>query len=108
MGSDPGNELQVVHPLHLLGVFPIPVADLGSLFIEGESLQGQQRADHVFSYPLGLFLSLGPDPAMNIEPPMPPGENPFCPFRALWAPASPAAPEGGMGRPPGLRADGDT
>ena len=26
MGSDPGNELQVVHPLHLLGVFPIPVA----------------------------------------------------------------------------------
>jgi hypothetical protein len=28
MGSRPGDELQVVHPLHLSGVFPEPIADL--------------------------------------------------------------------------------
>jgi hypothetical protein len=40
MGGYPGNELQVVHPLHLFSVFLIPVADLGFSFIEGEALQG--------------------------------------------------------------------
>jgi len=30
MGSRPGDELQVVHPLYLFGAFPIPIADLGS------------------------------------------------------------------------------
>jgi len=38
MRGYPGNELQVVHPLHLFSVFPIPVADLGFSFIEGEPL----------------------------------------------------------------------
>jgi hypothetical protein len=32
MGSDPGNELEVIHPLHLAGLFAITVAHLGSLF----------------------------------------------------------------------------
>jgi len=65
MGSDPGDELQVVHPLYLSGLFPVPIAHLGSLFIEGEALQGQQRADHVFAHQLGLFLGPGPDPAIK-------------------------------------------
>ena len=45
MRGYPGNELQVVHPLHLFSVFPIPVADLGFSFIEGEALQGKERPD---------------------------------------------------------------
>jgi len=40
VGDDPGDELQVVHPLQIFGLFPITVADLGSLFIEEEALQG--------------------------------------------------------------------
>jgi len=31
------------NPLHLFGVFPIPVADLACPFIEGEAFQGQKR-----------------------------------------------------------------
>jgi len=67
MGGDSGDELQVVHPFDLSGLFPIPVADLGFPFIEGEAFQGEKRPDHVFAHPLGLSLCLGPDPAMNIE-----------------------------------------
>jgi len=53
MGSHPGGELQVVHPLQVFGLFAIPVADLAFSFIQGETFQGQQRPDHVFSHPLG-------------------------------------------------------
>jgi hypothetical protein len=67
MGGDPGDELQVVHPLHLLGVLPIPVAEPAFPFIQGEPLQGQERADHVFAHPLGLFLCLSTCQAVNIE-----------------------------------------
>jgi hypothetical protein len=56
MGGDPGDELQVVHPLRLSGLLAITVADLGFPFIEGEPPQGQKRPDHVFSHPLGLFF----------------------------------------------------
>ncbi len=52
---------ETLRPLHLSGLFPIPVADLAFLFIEGEVIQAQQRADHVFAHPLGLFLCFGPD-----------------------------------------------
>ena len=55
MGGDPGDELEVVHPLHLFVLFPVPVADLALFLIQGEPLQGQKRADHVFAHPLGLF-----------------------------------------------------
>ena len=48
MRSDPGDELQVVHPLDLLALFPILVADLACAFIEGEVFQGKKRSDHVF------------------------------------------------------------
>jgi hypothetical protein len=65
MRGYPGNELRVIHPLYLLRVFPIPVADLGLLFVEGEALQGEKRADHVFAHPLGLFPGFGPDPAVD-------------------------------------------
>jgi hypothetical protein len=41
MGGDPGNELQVIHPLRLGAVFAMPVADLAFPFIEGESFQGK-------------------------------------------------------------------
>jgi len=37
MGCDPGDELQIIHALHLGGLFPIPVADLTFPFIEGEA-----------------------------------------------------------------------
>jgi len=82
MGGDSGDELQVVHPLDFSGLFPIPVADLGFPFIEGEAFKGEQRPDHVFAHPIGLSLCLGPDPAMNIEPRVPPGEEAFRPFGA--------------------------
>jgi hypothetical protein len=36
--TDPGDELRIIHPLYLLRVFPMPVPDLGLLFIEGEAL----------------------------------------------------------------------
>jgi hypothetical protein len=54
MGGDPGDELQVVHPVQPFGVFAIPVADLAFPFIKGEALQGRERADHVLSQPLSL------------------------------------------------------
>jgi len=41
MGSEPGDKLQVIHPLHLFATLPIPVADLALLLIEREPLQGQ-------------------------------------------------------------------
>jgi hypothetical protein len=44
MGSHPGDELQVVHPLHFFGLFAILVADLGCAFIEGEAFQGKRIA----------------------------------------------------------------
>jgi hypothetical protein len=55
---------------------------LSGPFIEGETFQGQQRPDHVFSDPLGLFLCLDPDPAVDIEPRVSPGEKAFRPFGA--------------------------
>jgi len=82
MRGDTGNELQVVHPLHLFGALSISVADLALFFIEGEPLQGKERPDHVFSHPLGLFLSLGPDLAVDRKARVAPGEKAFCPF---WA-----------------------
>ena len=54
MGSDSGNELQVVHPFQLFGLIPILVADLACAFIEGEALQGKKRTDHILSHPLGM------------------------------------------------------
>ena len=82
MGSDPGDELQVVHPLHLFTVFSIPVADLALLFIEGEALEGKERPAHIFSHLLGLFPGLSPHQAMDRESRMAPGENALRPFRA--------------------------
>jgi len=67
-GSDPGDELQVVHPHHLSGLFPIPVADLAFFLIEAEAFQGQERPNHVFAHSLSLFPCLGPDVAMDIDP----------------------------------------
>jgi len=54
MGGHSGDELQVVHLLHISGLFPIPVADLTFSFIEGEAFQVKQRPDHVFAHSLGL------------------------------------------------------
>jgi len=34
MGDDPGDELQIIHRLHLFGLLPIAVADLALPFIE--------------------------------------------------------------------------
>jgi len=43
MGGHPGNGLQIIQPLHLLGIFPVPVADPDFLFTKGETLQREQR-----------------------------------------------------------------
>ncbi len=37
MGGDSDDKPQVIHPLHLLALFPILVADLAWVFIEGEA-----------------------------------------------------------------------
>jgi hypothetical protein len=58
----------------------IPVADSSCPFIQEETLQREQRADHVFSDPLGLGLCLGPDPAVDIETGVPKGAKAFRPF----------------------------
>jgi hypothetical protein len=54
--------------------------DLACPFVEGEALQREKRPDQVFSDPLGLGLCPGPDPAVNIEAGVTPGEEAFCPF----------------------------
>jgi len=82
MRGYPGNELQVVHSLHLFSVFPIPVADLALLIIEGEAFQGKERPDHVLANPLGLLFVLGPHQAVDRKPRMPPRKDPLRPFRA--------------------------
>jgi hypothetical protein len=56
--------------------------DLAFSFIQGETFQGQQRPDHVFSHPLGLGLCLGPDAAVDIETRVPPGKEAVRPFEA--------------------------
>ena len=64
MGTRPGDELQVVHPLHLLAVFPIPIANLTLFLRETEALQGKKRPGHVFAHPLGHFLDDRPKEAV--------------------------------------------
>jgi hypothetical protein len=39
MGSNPGDELEVVHPLQIFGLFPIPITDLTLFLREREPLQ---------------------------------------------------------------------
>ena len=77
MGCDPGDELQVIHPLHLGGLLPIPVADLTlpPPFIKGETFQRKQRADHIFTHTLGLFSGFGFDLAVDRETCVAPAEN---------------------------------
>ena len=48
MGTNLGDELQVVHSFHLFGLFAIAVADLACPLIEGEAFQGKKGPDHVF------------------------------------------------------------
>jgi hypothetical protein len=41
MGSDPGDELWVIHPLLFFALFPIAITDLALLLQEREPFQGQ-------------------------------------------------------------------
>lgn len=82
MGSHPSGEFQVVQPFRFFRLFPIAVADGTFLFIEGEPLQGQQGPEHVSPRPLGLSFCPGPDPVVDIESRVPPGEEAVRPFRA--------------------------
>jgi len=75
-----GVSVQVVHALHLSGLFSIPVADLAFPFIEGEAFQGKKRPDHIFARPLGLSFCPGPDPAVDIETRVPKGVKAVRPF----------------------------
>jgi hypothetical protein len=43
MGGDSGDELQIIHPLLFLTFFPIPVAHLTLLLLEGEPLERKKR-----------------------------------------------------------------
>ncbi len=80
--NDPGDELQVVHPLELGAVVAVPVADPALAFQKGQSIQGQEGPDHVLADPLGLGLGPGPDPAVDVEAGVTPGENALRPLRA--------------------------
>jgi hypothetical protein len=57
--------LQIIHPLYLFALFPIPVADQASLLIEGVAPQEKERPDHILAHSLGLVSGLGPDPAVD-------------------------------------------
>ena len=63
MGSDSDDELQLVRPLQIFGVFLILIADLTLFLRERDPLQGQKKPDHIVSLLRGLGLSLGPTPA---------------------------------------------
>ena len=82
MGRHPGDELQIVHPLHLGAVVAVPVADPALMLEKRQVVQGQDRPDHVLPDPLGLGLGPGPHPAMDIESRVPPGKDPLGPLRA--------------------------
>lgn len=65
MSKDPGDELQVIHPLHLFSSLPILVADFTFLLIEGKLFQGQERPNHGLTHALGLFPGFSPDPPVK-------------------------------------------
>ena len=69
-------------PLHFFSLFPMPVADLACPFSRERRPSEKRDRDHVFSNPLGLSLCLCPDPAVDIEPRVLPGEESVCPFGA--------------------------
>jgi hypothetical protein len=82
MGSDPGDELQIIHRLLGGAVLAGAIADLALGPQKGQPLQRQKRPDHVFPDPFGLRLGLRPHAAMDRERRMSPGKNPFRPLRA--------------------------
>jgi hypothetical protein len=59
MGGCPGDELHVIHLLHLFGVFPIPIAHLSLLFQKGEPLQRKKNCL------LEKAISFAPNPERN-------------------------------------------
>ena len=71
MRSDPGDELQVVHPLRFSGLFAIPIADLACAFIQGEPIQGQKRPDHVFAHPLESEALRAWEKSLELNPAQP-------------------------------------
>ncbi|KUO42293.1 MAG: hypothetical protein APZ16_06965 [Candidatus Hadarchaeum yellowstonense] len=71
MGSDPGDELQVIHPLNLFMAFHIPVEDFPLQFIKGETFPREERPDHVFAHPLGLLAGFRPDLTVDRKTCMP-------------------------------------
>jgi hypothetical protein len=78
----PGDEFQVVHPLELGAIVAVPVADPSLPFQKGQAVQRQDGPDHVLPDPLGLGLRPGPDPAVDVEAGVTPGENALRPLRA--------------------------
>ena len=56
MRGHPGDELQIIHALHLGGLFPIPVANLALFLLKRKTLQRKERANHIFSHLLGFLL----------------------------------------------------
>jgi hypothetical protein len=74
VGSDPGNELQIIHRLQLSRLPAPPVANFALALQKQEAVQRQDGPDHVFSHPLGLELGPDTDPAVKarlegLEPP---------------------------------------
>jgi hypothetical protein len=67
MRGDARDELQIIHPLLVFGLFPIPVADLALLLREREALQRKERPNHVFAHPLRFFLGRSLDFAVDRE-----------------------------------------
>jgi len=63
MGSDPGDELQILHRLLPCAVLTIPVTNFSLGFQKSQALQGQKRPDHILPHAIGLRLRLGPHQA---------------------------------------------
>ena len=61
VGSDPGNELQIIHRLQLSRLPAPPVANFARKLQKQEAVQRQDGPDHLFSHPLGLLLGPGFD-----------------------------------------------
>jgi hypothetical protein len=83
----PGDELQIVHLLELGALLAVPVTDLALGFQKRQPLQGEHRPEHVLPHPLGLWLRLGQDQAVDVEAGVRPGENSHGPLGTQQLPA---------------------
>ena len=74
VGSDPGNELQIIHRLQLSRLPAPPVANFALALQKQAAVQRHDGPDHAFSHALSLEFGPDTDPAVRarlegLEPP---------------------------------------